>query len=116
MHSAGARGRFMAAAERIAIEVACAERDRQTVLPLEVPAGCTVGEALELSGIFARHPGIDPACCAVGIFGREVSRDQRLSAGDRIEVLRPLPEDPRARRRRLARDGKAIGGGSAGGG
>jgi len=104
----------MTPAERIAVEVACAERDRQTVLPLEVPAGCTAGEALALSGIFARHPGIDPANCAVGIFGREVAREHPLSAGDRVEVLRPLPEDPRARRRRLAREGKAIGGGSAG--
>jgi hypothetical protein len=104
----------MEKAERIAIEVVCAERDRQTVLPLEVPTGCTAGEALERSGIFARHPGIDPARCAVGIFGREVARDQKLAAGDRVEVLRPLPEDPRARRRRLAREGKAIGGSSAG--
>jgi len=104
----------MAPAERIAIEVACAERARQTVLPLEVPPGCTAGEALALSGIFARHPDIDPAQCAIGIFGRAVARDHVLSAGDRVEVLRPLPEDPRARRRRLAREGKAIGGGSAG--
>ena len=100
----------MAPAERIAIEVVCAERDRQTVLPLEVPPGCTAGEAVALSGILDRHPGIDPANCAIGIFGREVSRDQPLAAGDRVEVLRPLPEDPRARRRRLAREGKAIGG------
>lgn len=99
--------------ERIAIEVVCAERDRQTVLPLVVPAGCTVGEALERSGIFARHPGIDPARCTVGIFGREVPRDQQLAAGDRVEVLRPLLEDPRTRRRRLAREGKAISGNSA---
>ena len=104
----------MAPAERIAIEVTCAERDRQTVLSLEVPAGCTAGEALALSEIFARHPDIDPAHCTVGIFGREVAREHPLSAGDRVEVLRPLPEDPRARRRRLAREGKAIGGSSAG--
>ncbi len=105
----------MAPVERIAIEVACAERDRQTVLPLEVPAGCTAGEALALSGVFVRHPGLDPANCAIGVFGREVVRDYLLSTGDRVEVLRPLPEDPRARRRRLAREGKAIGGKSAGG-
>ena len=34
------------AAERIAVEVACALPDRQIVLPLEVPAGCTAGEAI----------------------------------------------------------------------
>lgn len=104
----------MAAADGIAIEVACAERDRQTVLALQVPAGCTAGEALALSGVLAQHPGLDPARCGIGIFGHEVSRDHVLANGDRVEVLRPLPEDPRARRRRLAREGKAMGGGSAG--
>jgi putative ubiquitin-RnfH superfamily antitoxin RatB of RatAB toxin-antitoxin module len=102
------------AAERIAIEVACAEADRQTVLALEVDAGCTAAEALDRSGIFALHPGVDPARCTIGIFGREVARDTRLRAGDRVEVLRPLTDDPRERRRRLARRGGSIGGRSAG--
>jgi uncharacterized protein len=104
------------AAERIAIQVVCADRERQTVLALEVPPGCTAGEALERSEIFALHPGVDRARCAVGIFGREVALDQVLENGDRVEVLRPLPEDPRERRRRLAREGKAISGRSTGGG
>jgi putative ubiquitin-RnfH superfamily antitoxin RatB of RatAB toxin-antitoxin module len=89
--------------ERIAVTVACAEAGRQTVLPLELPAGATAGEALDRSGIFARHPGLDPAACAIGIYGREVARGHVLCEGDRVEVLRPLAEDPRERRRRLAR-------------
>ena len=102
------------AAETIAIEVACAEADRQTVLPLVVPAGCTAGEAIERSGILALHPAIDAAACGVGIFGREVPRDRVLAAGDRVEVLRPLVEDPKERRRRLAREGGSMRSGSAG--
>lgn len=90
------------AGERIAIEVVCAEAGSQTVLPLSVPAGCTAGEALDASGIFALHPQVDAARCAIGIFGREVGRDRRLRDGDRIEVLRPLMLDPRERRRRVA--------------
>ena len=101
-------------AELIAIEVACAEPDRQTVLPLAVPAGCTAGEAIELSGILDLHPSIDAAACGVGIYGREVSRDRVLEAGDRVEVLRPLVEDPKERRRRLAREGRSMRSGSAG--
>jgi putative ubiquitin-RnfH superfamily antitoxin RatB of RatAB toxin-antitoxin module len=101
------------AGERIAVVVACAEPDRQTVMALEVPAGCTAGEALDRSGIFARHPSLDPASCSVGVFGREVPRGHVLAAGDRVEVLRPLPEDPRERRRRLAREGRTMSGGSA---
>ena len=100
-------------ADRIAVEVACAEAKRQTVLALEVPAGCTAGDALERSGILAMHPGIDPAACGIGIFGREVPRSQVLQPGDRVEVLRPLAEDPRERRRRLAREGGSMKAGSA---
>ena len=102
------------APERIAIEVACAEPERQTVIALEVPAGCTAAEAIERSGILALHPGVDPASCGVGIFGREVPRGQVLAAGDRVEILRPLTEDPRERRRRLARQGRTMTGASAG--
>ncbi len=95
-------------ADRIAIEVACAEPGRQTVLSIEVRGDCTVGEALAISGIFALHPGLDPAACGAGIYGREVPREQVLRAGDRIEVLRPLLDDPRERRRRLARQGATM--------
>jgi putative ubiquitin-RnfH superfamily antitoxin RatB of RatAB toxin-antitoxin module len=104
------------AAERIAIVVACAEAGRQTVLSLEVPAGCTAGEALELSGILDLHPAVPAAACGVGIFGLEVAPSRVLQAGDRVEVLRPLAEDPRDRRRRLARAGRSMNAGSAGGG
>lgn len=102
--------------ERIAVLVACAEAGRQTVIELEVPVGCTAGEAIEHSDILARHPALDPSACGIGIFGREVARDRVLAAGDRVEVLRPLAEDPRERRRRLARQGRSMSGRSAGGG
>lgn len=101
------------ATDTIAIEVACAEAERQTVITLEVEEGCTAGDAIQLSGIFARHPGIDPKVCGIGIFGHEVPGERILRAGDRVEVLRPLTDDPRERRRRLAREGRSMGRGSA---
>jgi hypothetical protein len=104
------------APERIAVEVACAEADRQTVIALELPAGSTAGEALARSGILALHPGLDPATCPIGIFGREVGRERVLADGDRVEVLRPLAEDPKERRRRLAREGRSMRARSAGDG
>lgn len=100
--------------EAIAVIVACAEAHSQTLLPLTVPAGCTAWEAVERSGILARHPAIDAASCGIGIFGVEVTRGHVLAAGDRVEVLRPLPEDPRERRRRLAREGRSMNSRSAG--
>jgi hypothetical protein len=96
------------AAEHIGVEVACAEASRQSVVAIEVPAGCTAAEAVERSGIFALHPGLDPAACRLGIFGHEVDDDRVLAAGERVEVLRPLPEDPKERRRRLAREGLSM--------
>jgi len=103
-------------AELISIVVVCAEAGRQTVLPLAVPAGCTAWGAVEASGILGRHPAIEGAACGVGIYGREVPRERVLAAGDRVEVLRPLPEDPRERRRRLARQGRSMSARSAGNG
>ncbi len=101
------------AAETFRVIVAFAEADRQTVLAVEVHAGTTAWEAIEQSGILARHPGLAAGDCGVGIFGREVARGQVLRDGDRVEVLRPLTDDPRERRRRLARAGRTIGQDSA---
>lgn len=101
--------------DRIRIRVVCAEAGRQTVLDLDVEAGCTAVEALQRSGILAIHAGVDADACGIGIFGREVPRDYRLNDGDRLEVLRPLIEDPRERRRRLAKR-SVTGKNSAGGG
>lgn len=100
--------------ERVVVEVACAEARRQTVIVLVIPAGCTAADAVERSGIFGLHAGLDPAACRIGIFGREVGRERVLADGDRVEVLRPLAEDPKERRRRLAREGRSMRARSAG--
>lgn len=106
MLSGGARTRCFVAPERIRVQVVCAEAGHQTTLALEMETGCTAGEALLRSGILAMHPDIDASACGIGIFGREVTRDHRLQDGDRVEVLRPLMEDPRERRRRLSKQGR----------
>lgn len=103
-------------AERITVEVACGEAGRQTVVALDLPAGCTAAEALARSAVLARHPGLDAGACGLGIFGREVGPDRVLADGDRVEVLRPLAEDPKERRRRLAREGRSMRARSAGDG
>jgi putative ubiquitin-RnfH superfamily antitoxin RatB of RatAB toxin-antitoxin module len=113
MHSRAGRGRCSVPTEKIAIEVVCAEAERQTVIPLDVDEGCTAAAAIHRSGIFALHPGLDPDACGIGIFGHEVGRDRKLRAGDRVEILRPLADDPRERRRRLARQGGTMGRSSA---
>lgn len=89
----------------IAISVIYALPDSVTEVALEVPAGSSVGEALERSLIAARHPGLDIARCPVGIRGRRVDRNHTVASGDRIEIYRPLVADPKQARRRRARAG-----------
>ena len=45
------------------------------------------------------------ANATVGIFGKVAQRDRPLKNGDRIEIYRPLAEEPKlARRNRASRD------------
>ncbi len=92
----------------IPVSVAYAERERQTLVELEVPAGTTVAGAIERSAIHARHPGIPPGA-ALGVHGVLVKPDRVLEAGDRVEIYRGLPADPRDTRRTLAREGRTMG-------
>ena len=87
----------------IKVEVAYATPGRQTLLLVEAPLDCTVAEAIELSGIRAEFPEIEPAPKMVGIFSRKVSLDHKLRDGDRVEIYRPLIADPKEMRRQRAR-------------
>ena len=98
-----------AAASSIPVEVAYALPDRQALLPLLVPKGATVREAIEHSGILELFPEIDLGENRVGIFGRLCTADRVLEAGDRVEIYRPLLADPKEVRRRLAAEGRSIG-------
>lgn len=87
------------------VEVVYALPQRQVVLPLAVPPGTRVREALERSGIRSQFPELDFDRVKVGIFGRVVRLDAILQHGDRIEIYRPLVADPKAARRRRAGKG-----------
>jgi putative ubiquitin-RnfH superfamily antitoxin RatB of RatAB toxin-antitoxin module len=93
--------------EFIDVEVAYAERDRQTLIALRVPAGTTAAAAVELSGLRTAHAGIAPDA-PLGVHGRVVDGDRVLKTGDRVEVYRPLPADPKDVRRRLASEGRTM--------
>ena len=86
----------------LSIEVACAGTPVPFVIALEVPPGTTLREAIERSGLLAQCPEIDLARCGVGVFGKARGLDEPVAAGDRVEVYRPLREDPKERRRRAA--------------
>ena len=91
---------------RIVVTVVYALPAGATELEVELPPGSSVADALTRSGIATRHPEIDLAAVAVGVFGNRVALDSRLAAGDRVEIYRPLQVDPKeARRRRASRRG-----------
>jgi len=76
--------------------------DRAIEIPLRLPRGATVSDALAQSGLAALHPELDVAAAPVGIFGRRVESKRALADGDRVEIYRPLVADPKTARRKRA--------------
>ena len=89
-------------AAAIRVEVAYATPAKQAIVAIEVPQGCTVAEAIRRSAIREQFPGMVIDAKAVGIFGRKVHLERPLEEGDRVEIYRPLPADPKESRRRRA--------------
>ncbi len=98
----------MASADRIRVEVAYARPDRQLILPVEVPEGATIEQAIRQSGILEQFPEIDLQQQAVGIFGKLKKLDTPLREGDRVEIYRPLIADPKEVRKKRAAEGKRM--------
>ena len=90
------------------VQLCYAAPDLQLLQPLQVAAGCTIGQAIIDSGLLRQHPGIDLTVCKVGIYGKLKSLDTVLRSHDRIEIYRPLIADPmESRRRRVVRKERA---------
>ena len=64
-----------------------------------LPAGATVADAIQASGVLDRRPQKVAAMPDVGIRGRLCAMTQRLEDGDRVELYRPLTVDPKEARR-----------------
>ena len=88
------------------VEVIYARPERQWIISLPLVARMTALQAVRESGLLERFPEIGAVPLVLGIFGVEVEQSARLQAGDRVEICRPLREDPRMMRRRLAASGE----------
>jgi len=84
------------------VEVVYALPDTQHRVHLELPPGSTVAEALSAVRRLAPFNSLDLESVPVGIFGRRAERSAVLTAGDRLEIYRPLTVGPREARRRRA--------------
>ena len=93
----------------IRVQVVLAEASSHSRADLRVPAGTSAWQAVEASGLLHGRSDLDPSRLGVAVFGRLVGRGQPLEEGDRVEILRPLAQDPKQRRRSLARDGRTMG-------
>ena len=89
--------------EAIGIEVAYAATDRQILIPLRMPEGTTVAQAIAASGILQEFPEIDLKQQKTGIFSQICELDRPVKAGDRVEIYRPLAQNPMDARRNRAK-------------
>ena len=99
-------------AELIRVTVAYSPAAREVwEVELMLPAGSTVKQALQDSGLFERFPDLDPGRAGVGVWGRKATPQQALRDQDRVEVYRPLRVDPKvARRERFNKQGARTAG------
>lgn len=81
------------------VEVVWADARAVLAKTVEVDEHATVRQAIDQANM------ADVAWTGIAIHGEQVAQDRRLAPGDRIELLRPLEQDPKGARRRRARDG-----------
>jgi hypothetical protein len=98
----------MSTTETIHVEVAYAQPERQEVIPLDLPAGATLQQAVEASGLPAKYPESDPAKGKFGIYSKLARPDAVLRDRDRVEIYRPLIADPKEVRKQRAAEGKVM--------
>jgi putative ubiquitin-RnfH superfamily antitoxin RatB of RatAB toxin-antitoxin module len=101
------QSRFMA--NKINIEVAYAQPEKQSLLSVVIDDGLTVEQAIMHSDIINLHPEIDLNVNKVGIWNRTCKLQDLVKDGDRIEVYRPLIADPKEVRKRRAEKAKQEG-------
>jgi putative ubiquitin-RnfH superfamily antitoxin RatB of RatAB toxin-antitoxin module len=87
----------------IRVEIVYAQPQRSIAKSLSLPPGALIADALKLAAQADDFQDMDLASATVGIFGQVASRDRPLQDGDRIEIYRPLLEEPKLARRTRAK-------------
>lgn len=102
-------------ADWITVEVAYALPERQRLISLRVRRGTTMIQVVRQSGMLKEFPEIDPDTAVMGIFGRVVRNPHHVvHRFDRVEIYRPLENDPRELRHERARAQREQGSGERG--
>ena len=95
-------------AEILNVEVCYALPQKQLLLPVKLPVGATLQQALEASGVLDKYQEIDLKKNKFGIFSKLSKLDAVLREGDRVEIYRPLIADPKEVRKQRAAEGKVM--------
>lgn len=83
------------------VEVAYAGSEGVALVPVELPDGASVADAVAASGIVDRL-ALFEAALSYAIHGQLAQGSTPLYDGDRVELLRPLIADPKEARRSRA--------------
>ncbi len=84
-------------------QVCYALPDQVFMVDIVLPAGATLLQAVQASGVLLKHPEIDLGTQKIGVYGKVKPADALLRDDDRVEVYRPLQADPKETRRRRAK-------------
>jgi putative ubiquitin-RnfH superfamily antitoxin RatB of RatAB toxin-antitoxin module len=95
-------------AEMLRVEVCYALPDKQVLVPVTLPEGATLQQALEASGLLDKHPEIDLKKNKFGVYAKLSKLDAVLRNRDRVEIYRPLIADPKEVRKQRAAEGKVM--------
>jgi putative ubiquitin-RnfH superfamily antitoxin RatB of RatAB toxin-antitoxin module len=87
---------------KVVVQVVYALPGVQEVVEVELEEGAPVADALNASGIPARHPEIDLKTQRIGVWGRPATLATAVRDRDRVEIYRVLSADPKQARRRRA--------------
>ncbi|MFK8082505.1 MAG: RnfH family protein [Granulosicoccus sp.] len=96
----------------VSIEVVYALPEEQQRVQVEFPAGTRAREALyrvleqDLIELSATDSALERSALPIGVYGQAVADDYLLVHADRLEIYRPLLQDPKERRRQVARQSK----------
>lgn len=86
----------------IDVEVVYATPKKQTLLIVHVPPKSNVADAIKYSGILLQFPELKLETLNVGIFSMPCELGREVKPNERIEIYRPLQNDPKEARRQRA--------------
>lgn len=92
--------------DNIKIQIAYALPHHYFLKSYQVSENTTIEQAILQSGILDKYTEIDLTNNSVGIFSRPAKLSDIVNDGDRIEIYRPLLNDPKEIRRQRAEQQK----------